>query len=427
MLRAGFAEIEITPPVGTEIVGSIRRIESRRVLDPLFARAAVFESDTARLGFVQIDVCFVSAALVAAMRARIEARSGFPGASVMVAATHNHAGPVTETQGECTADAAYVEGLVERVAQAFAAAAAGAVPAEVGQLSAFCFGVAHNRRVVMRDGTVRTHGTFADAGALCYEGPIDPEVAVLAARDATGRPLGVLVNFACHPTHHGTDASLSAGFPGVFADEMKTHGWPVPMFLNGAAGNMHTADPGAGGANLTKEEAGRRLAGAALDVLQRLAYQRTLDLTVRVTRLPVPFRTPTAAERAGSVRGAQRFVDPTIYDRQMAALVEWTTAQGSAAVELQVLRVGDRAYVGVPGEYFAELGLRVKEGCHPLHALVVGYANGALGYIPHREAFARGGYETTFGWGSKLAPGAGEAIAERAVALVREGGGNAAP
>jgi hypothetical protein len=78
------------------------------------------------------------------------------------------------------------------------------------------------------------------------------------------------------------------------------------------------------------------------------------------------------------------------------------------------------AFVSLPGEVFVEIGLRIKEGAYPAHALVAGLANGMVGYVPHREAYARGGYETTFTYSSKLAPEAGEILADTAIALVRK-------
>lgn len=43
-----------------------------------------------------------------------------------------------------------------------------------------------------------------------------------------------------------------------------------------------------------------------------------------------------------------------------------------------------------------------------------------IGYVPTQEAFERGGYETTLGPPGKVAPGAGETIAECAIRLIRE-------
>jgi len=42
--------------------------------------------------------------------------------------------------------------------------------------------------MIMRDGTVQTHGNFRDPQVLCLEGPIDPEVAILAARNRRKSP-----------------------------------------------------------------------------------------------------------------------------------------------------------------------------------------------------------------------------------------------
>ena len=79
------------------------------------------------------------------------------------------------------------------------------------------------------------------------------------------------------------------------------------------------------------------------------------------------------------------------------------------------------AFVGIPAEYFVEHGLRIKEECYPKRALVVGHANGMVGYVPTRMAFKRGGYETTFISSSRLAPEAGDLLADAAIALVRQG------
>ena len=86
---------------------------------------------------------------------------------------------------------------------------------------------------------------------------------------------------------------------------------------------------------------------------------------------------------------------------------------------MQAIRIGGTAFVSQPSESFAELGLRIKEETWPLDTVVVGYANGMLGYLPTREAFRRGGYEATYGPPSCLAADAGERLADAAVRLVR--------
>ena len=417
-LRAGFAETDITPPVGTHKIGWLRDIVSDRVLDPLCARAAVFEADGARVGFVVLDTLSVRWTTVAEIRRRCALKH------LMVSATHNHAGPAVANAGDVRRDEGYVQTLVDKVVDLVDTALGNMQPAEAGFGWCFEFGVGYNRRVVMRDGTVRTHGTFADPQALCIEGPVDPEVAVLGVRGRDGRLLGALVNFACHPTHHGGETALSGGFPGVLARQMAARGsaargCPVTLYLNGASGNIHTSDPARGGADKSKEEVGALLARDAAGVLERLEFRADVALGCRSETLRLPFRQATPEEARGAVRGAQRFIDSAIYDRDVPRALARIRRMGTQPAEVQAITVGDFTYAGVPAEYFVEHALRIKEACHPRHALVVAQANGMVGYVPTRQAFARGGYETTFSDTSRLAPEAGDMLADCAIRLIR--------
>ena len=417
-MQAAFAEVDITPPLGTRKIGWLKLLVADRVLDPLFARVAIIASAGTQIAFVQLDTLCVRWTQTADIRQRVEERYGFPGGNIMVAATHNHAGPAVATVGDVERDDAYVETLVAKVVETFGRALDGLVEAELGFGSGFEFNVAHNRRVIMRDGTVRTHGRFSDPLALCMEGPIDPEVAVMAARKRDGELSGTIVNFACHPTHHGGDTALSAGYPGALAAEMKSRGCPITLFLNGASGNLHTSDPTRNGADKSSDEVGRILADDVSHILEKMEFRGEVKLGASSRTVQLPFRKITEDEIRGTEKGAQRFVDPAIYDRTIPALVEQIRRRGTQPAEVQVLAIDEYAYVGIPAEYFVEHGLRIKEQAHPRRALVVTHANGMVGYVPHKEAFLRGGYETTFGVGSKLAPEAGDLLADAAIELV---------
>jgi len=416
--RAGFAEADITPPLGTHKIGWLKVIVSDRVLDPVMAKAAVLESEGERIGFVQLDTCFVEAADVAEMRRRIEARHGLPGAHLMVAATHNHAGPAVADCGDVRRDAACTESMIARVADLVGRAVAALRPAEVGMASVAEFDVSWNRRVVLRDGSVGTQHLFDAADSLWVEGPIDPEVAVLAARTPAGEPLGAIVNFACHPTHHGGETALSAGYPGCLAAGMRARGWPVTVFLNGACGNLIHFDATHGGAGRTKEEVGRALADDAARAIAAMTFRRSVALRAASRTVRAPWRRVTEEDLRGTARGAQRFIDPAIYERMIPRALAEMRASDGRDVEVQVLSVDEYDYAGIPAEYFVQNGLRIKEGAHPRHALVVSNANGMMAYVPHEEAFARGGYETTFP-GSLFAPETGRLLAEAALALIK--------
>jgi len=199
---------------------------------------------------------------------------------------------------------------------------------------------------------------------------------------------------------------------------MRARGCPVTLFLNGACGNISSGDPYRGVAG-AMEDLGRRLAEDASKVIEGMTFRDMVRLDGTRRTIQLPYRTVTDDEVAGTVKGAQRFIDPTLYDMGMPKLLARIRERGTQPAEVQVLSLDEYAFVSMPAEYFVQLGLRIKQGAYPRRALVVSCANGMVGYVPHREAFPRGGYETTFISSSRIGPGAGELLADGAIDLIR--------
>ena len=63
-------------------------------------------------------------------------------------------------------------------------------------------------------------------------------------------------------------------------------------------------------------------------------------------------------------------------------------------MSIQVLRIGNISFVGIPAEVFTEIGLEIKKKSPFPHTFIVELANGCFGYLPTKEAFKKGGYET---------------------------------
>src|SRR5688572_17504752 len=197
----------------------------------------------------------------------------------MVAATHNHAGP----------DRNYIESLTGRIVEAFGDALARQEDVRVGVGRRFNFTFPENRRVVLREGIVKTHGSFADPRSLFVEGPVDPELSVLAVRTTAGEPLGCVVNFTMHPTEWGWDTTFSAGWPGVLASELKRRGYGTPLFFNGALGNIAVVRPNGEGSSPDMETIGRGLADDVARAVEGIGeFRRDLRVGGRseVLRLP---------------------------------------------------------------------------------------------------------------------------------------------
>ncbi|MBV8879824.1 MAG: hypothetical protein JO332_07675 [Planctomycetaceae bacterium] len=416
-LKAGFAEFDVSPAPGTRKIGSNNKLFGTTVLDPLYTRAAAFECGEGRVGFIGLDLLFVHRDQVAEIRRRIQEKTGVPGDAILIGATHNHAGPAIETD-LYPKDDAYIAMMIEKSVAAFVQAWEGRQVAELGAGSVAEFHAGYNRRVIYRNGYSKCHGSFKDPAALMFEGPVDPEVAVLAARGKDGKLLGSIVNFACHPCHHGGDQTFTAGYPGQLAKAMKEKGCPATLFLQGAGGNIHHADP-TGGKEKSMEETGQLLADDVEKVLKGMKYRATAKLASASKTLDLPYRTVSDDEVNGRIPGIQRFGEPGFYDKTADQVLEEIKREGKAKAEVQAVFLDEIVYVAIPAEYFVQHGLRIKEQTHPFRTRVAGYADGMVGYVPTKDAFPRGGYETTFGYRSKLAPEAGDLLADAAIELVR--------
>jgi len=96
-IRAGYASIEITPPIGTELTGFIARTGACvGVLDPLEARALVFEDARgARAALVTCDLIAIGRHLTERVRQQIALTAGVPESAVLIHCSHTHSGPET--------------------------------------------------------------------------------------------------------------------------------------------------------------------------------------------------------------------------------------------------------------------------------------------------------------------------------------------
>ena len=115
-------------------------------------------------------------------------------------------------------------------------------------------------------------------------------------------------------------------------------------------------------------------------------------------RLPKPAYHPDFMATGGEEYG----LTPKVMDLILAVMVPPVTTVG-------IVRLGDLAIVGIPGEMTAELGLAVRERFGQTagvkHAVIGGLANEWISYILSADEYTRGGYEASVSlYGPKLGP-----------------------
>ncbi len=72
--------------------------------------------------------------------------------------------------------------------------------------------------------------------------------------------------------------------------------------------------------------------------------------------------------------------------------------------------------VTIPGELFNALGREVIDATKGVSTVLMGLANGHVGYLPNAAAYEEGGFEVE---ATALAPGAGETLRDNLIALVQ--------
>jgi hypothetical protein len=378
------------------------------------------------------DVVQLPTELVDAVRAKIMRSIGISREHILLCATHTHSGP--DLEGDNTPggpDRCLVEMYQRLLVGCAEAAWRSRVVAEVGVGLGEVDGIGVNRR--HPDGR-----------------PVDPMVGVISVRAHGGGWACVLVNYTCHPVVLGADnLCISADYPGYARQAIEAVGAiegprTMAMFTNGAEGDVNTGHspdlaeigvPIPGRTFARARRLGHRLAGEVIKVLSgsMTALDKPIAAVSREAFLPFREVEPPAAAEA-MFASADREVDRLVASgatppditaakiRRFHAAVYLRVARRLAAAatpgltaELQAVRVGELALVGIPGELFVELGLTLKAQSPFPRTLVLGLANGSVGYLPTREACESGGYESV---ATQFASGTGEMVRDACLEML---------
>jgi hypothetical protein len=213
------------------------------------------------------------------------------------------------------------------------------------------------------------------------------------------------------------------------------------MFVNGAQGDIsvgHSSELSAIGvitAGRTFERAtqlGHELGDAVLNAILTTKTNETISLGSKTLTIALPLKTyPPAEQTERSLREAHRhftelpMTSPS--QEHMRAQSELLYASithfyaretanhrdGVLSMELQAIQIDDSVFIAVPGEVFAEIGMRIK-AAGGIRTFIAGVSNGYIGYLPSRKAFEAGGYEVV---SSKCTPDGEDRLLEGATRL----------
>jgi hypothetical protein len=435
-LRVGAAAVKITPPVGTPMAGYYSPRGAEAIHDDLYAKALVFEKDGIKAAFVALDLIATQRAWVNEARREIDRTTGVPGANTMISATHTHTGPelagrVARSAGlGNTADLSrrYTEELPGKIAEAVRQAEKALTPVQLSAAVGHESSIAFNRRYLMKDSSTGWNPGLLNPNIVKPAGPIDPEVPVIWFVSGK-KPLAAYINYAVHLDNVG-GTQISADMPFTLARLLADVKGPdlLTLYTSGTCGDINHINVNWGVRQSGHENAERMGIILASEVLRTLPRLRVIEpdrLRVKneMVSLPLPKLEPGDLEKARDIlarRRDRKAKQPTFLETVFAyKVLDVHDRNGKPnEAEVQVVALGnDIAWVSLPGEIFVELGLAIKQASPFKHTIIAELANGSVGYVPTRRAYAQGNYEVV---SARCAEGSGEMLVDAALRLLRE-------
>ena len=440
MLKCGFYEKEITPPLGCCVPGyfSIRR--GSDVLDRLYARAVVVRENEEKIAIISVDGCHPIGKLSEEIAKRVENYTGISRERVMIAFTHTHTGIPFSRGGipfendEIVADSikGYVDVFIRLVADCAILAdlrlEKGIASFGLGEVK----GISFVRDYFMKNGTPRTNPPRTSPDIVGPVTEADYDLPVLMVKDELGTPKGAIVSFACHADCISGD-KLSGDYVSVLSKELKkVYGNDfVTVFLLGCCGNINHFD-------VSKEsdtpdhyvKMGKKIAGEIIKTVSfatelkgsglkaGLEYLQMPRLAIEEERIEEAKHNIATIKEIKGIKLAADGTDPEQYklamSKRLMSFLE--TVPEVMNVPLQCMQIGEFTIYGFNSEIFCNFGKMVKEADGTGINLVATLCNEAYGYVPTRDMFYDTVYESSPG-SAQMDKEAGYIMAEKLISM----------
>ena len=385
---AGFGTSDITPPVGVELAGFGWYLgrKSTGVIEPLHAKAMLWQSGGEKGALVACDLIGVSKPLVKEARETISAECGIPCDNIIICATHTHSGPASyKIIGWGEIDPDYLKRLPRKIADSAKAAQGAMSPACLEYGETPVNGISFNRDV--------------------KGGPTDERLRVLKVMHG-GKLAGFLAHFSCHPAVMCEETTLITGdFVAMAVNKAGLEHGCTGVFIQGASGDQNPVfchrpqDESVGNlkalsgmfAEFIEKALGsaRPVGGVAPGTVKTV--RKEISLPQSPISKPAIFRTLAFInyiyrQRPFSEKLELRLkFENAVYE----ALWERSDALPADARETEILaaRFGDFAIVSHPAELFLRFQQDVEAALAPYKIMTAGYANDFIGYAPTPEKY----------------------------------------
>jgi len=442
-LNAGYSKVVITPPMGINVAGYFQKRYASAVLDDLYACTLALSVEDKTVVLVNLDLISIDSNGADVIRDYVSSELGLPKEAIFLSGTHTHTGPICKNDHERELEREYFKTVMYKVCDGIRFAISDLKPAVLGYAVGNAPRISFSRRFRMKDGSVRTNPGVMNPNIDHPIGTVDERVNVIRI-DREGADNIVLVNFGTHPDTIGGDA-ISADWPGFVRSTLEGALQNTKcVFFNGAQGDVNHINvfPKSGEGNglekdfddvdrgyLHAKHMGNVVAGAVLQVYEKVAYTEVDSIKFTEKIIPIPANVPTPEELPLAIKYNELHLagkDDEIPYKGMALTTVVADAarkvrlkDGPAFFDLPLIAisVGNIAFIGIPGEPFSKVGIELKANNEEFDmVLPCALTNGSKGYFPAKDAYDEGGYETAT---SRFKAGVAEIIIEEGTKLIK--------
>ena len=439
-MKAGFARLDMTPPLGMNLAGYFHQRLADGITTPLYINAVALDDGETKAALITLDLEGMNRENNTVVRNHIAERTGIDAEAIFIACTHTHLGPEI---GDFTDDAkssAYDKLFVKKIADTVVLALEDMERS--GEAKMFIAdgkaeGISFVRLFKLKDGTFKTHAKKDDPNVVGPAGTPDETLQLVKIKREGAKDIAI-AHFGTHPDVVG-HKKICYDWPGyvreylekTLTDEADGKGIHA-ICLTGAQGDVNHVDPAnpRGGLDHAKHMA-RVIAG---NILGMYTYAKEVDcskIVYKQTGVKVKTAKGTPEEVAMAEKVYEIFAEGGFDAMREAKRAGVITFDISVAYKNRLLAtwpeekelfvsglsVGEVVFVGFPGEPFTEISRQTKAASQYKMTLPCCHSNGGEGYFPMMEVFTGGGYEATT---SRFKAGAAEKLIETAVGLTKE-------
>jgi neutral ceramidase len=447
--RAGAATSNITPALGSAIIGGFLPFPATNVHDELHARCLVLDDGKTKVALVVVDLLGFHYVVSHEARKLIEQETGIPPTNVLISAVHTHSATSAlgkkhfefpEKIDDYQADD-YQAFVARRIADGVKCAVNRLRPAQLGFITAEAPEHVFNRRWFLKPGTmppnpfggidqVKMNPAAGSPDLVKPAGPTDPLVSILAVREPDGRPIGVYCCYSLHYVGGVPQGDISADYYGMFCRRLERllqgdqQDPPmVAMMANGTSGDVNNINFRQPRPRKKPYEQMRfvaeDLAAKVHAALGKVKYSDQPTLAARYRELVIATRRPSAEQLAWAKEMLAKPGKPDIPRIYAQRFEDLARGAASVPVPVQVLRIGDLCIGSLPNEIFCEIGLEFRQRSPVQPAFLVSLAHGYFDYLPTPKQHELGGYETWLAT-NRLEPKASEKLLDALLEMAAE-------